>query len=365
MKKISTTQQQGFVSIIVALIIIIFVSLMGLGFAFMARQNQVQNQNRLLSTQAFYAAESAVNDATKYLKDSINSGNVPADKTNCTDNLGKGGAVSSSNPDIKYTCVLYSVAPTSLEYVVSDNESTVVRVQPQDGANIQSITISWQDGQDSKQFATNNQHYLPQKNSGAVGGDDLAASTGILRTTVIPAGSGNLSRDSLTKNTQTLMLYPKGKDPTSQSTQSYISDPNNVADANQAVFSDGNCNLSSKPKYCSVTINNLGAASSNVIYLRLRSLYRPSSSVTITAKTNSPDNAKLVGEQALIDATGKAANVLRRIQVRVPLVIKSNRPEFAVESMDTLCKRLQVWPGGASVDAAAIGTPDACKIPTN
>jgi hypothetical protein len=101
----------------------------------------------------------------------------------------------------------------------------------------------------------------------------------------------------------------------------------------------GDCRTTNYPNnpYCSVSIN---IPASTQVYLRLRSLYLQTS-VTVSA-TSAGSAVSLVGDQAVIDATGKAQDILRRIQVRIPLHHDAQIPEFAIQTGDTLCKRLQI-----------------------
>jgi hypothetical protein len=75
-------------------------------------------------------------------------------------------------------------------------------------------------------------------------------------------------------------------------------------------------------------------------------LYQLASSVTISATDGGSNNPLLlVGSQALIDATGKAQDVLKRVQVRTPLTPSSgipSYPDYALETTDSICKRFQV-----------------------
>jgi hypothetical protein len=54
------------------------------------------------------------------------------------------------------------------------------------------------------------------------------------------------------------------------------------------------------------------------------------------------------GAQAVIDSTGKAQDVLRRIQVNVPLRATSQNElsDYAIQSTDAICKRFSVMNGG-------------------
>jgi hypothetical protein len=85
-------------------------------------------------------------------------------------------------------------------------------------------------------------------------------------------------------------------------------------------------------------------------------------SLNITAYTtgsNSP--LALTGDQAQVDSTGKANDVLRRIVVRLPLNSIPPGPDFAIESGNSICKQLYIVPGQAPMT----GTDPVCDVPTN
>ncbi|MEI7683134.1 MAG: hypothetical protein WCJ24_02425 [Candidatus Saccharibacteria bacterium] len=363
-------RENGFASFIMTIAFIILVTLLVTGFTLVARQNQEQSQNRQLSTQAFYAAESGVADASDFLIAKQKAGTLAADahQDNCTSapfGVGYTPSVGSSNQDVKYTCVLYQTAPRSLEYNLSKDVSRIVRVQSSDNTkNIDEITISWEDSGGEQTFVpSTSPQLLPQVDYTDDGGANLNKHTGIVRATLIPAGS--LDRTSLTTAAQTVFLFPKAGAANSTGTVSYLAPGNSLSDQNQGVFSDGNCNKDSKPahpRYCQVTIRGLNRAGSSTFYVRLRAMYR-SSNVTISATNTDRDQVQLVNEQALIDSTGKANNVLRRIQVRIPLATTANRPEYAAETVDDFCKRLIVYPGGGQVlDPTGMTSPPSCQI---
>lgn len=338
--------QSGFVSIIVALVVMILVSLIALGFAFLVRHNQIQNANRALSTQAFYAAESGVNDARQYIKSQVAGGNIPADITNCSalsKMPGNSAQIDPNNTEVRYTCVLLDAAPTTLEGQLDGSNSQILRVQSKSGSPLKSITISWQDSNGSTAFANNPQHGLPQTSYTPNNGNNLYTSTGIVRATLIPV-SYPLTRAALQNNPLTLFLYPNRSQFPNNPGSITINGPT----GSQGAFVDGGCNASAadrKPLDCSVVINNIDTlASTDTFYVRLKGLYR--SSRFVVSATDANGTARLINGQAVVDATGKDQDVVRRIQVRLPLQVTSQQPEFAVESGNSICKRYSVWGGG-------------------
>jgi len=90
--------------------------------------------------------------------------------------------------------------------------------------------------------------------------------------------------------------------------------------------------------------------------LRLNSLYEDSSTVTITALNGA--NVIPTNGQVLIDATGIASGVLRRIQVRLSVTSYSGIvPDFAIQSNGGICKRYAVTPDYFSIDSNIV-SPD-------
>lgn len=361
-----TSNQDGFVAIIIAMVVMIIVSLLALGFAYLVRQNQIQSQNRTLSTQAFYAAESGVNDAIDYLKKGIAAGTPRANITSCADNSlatnNYKNVPSGSQANVSYTCVLLNSSPQTLERPLSTDTSTVLRVEADGGAPLQSITISWHDTAGNTQFPNDGSHPLPEKSYSSANPsnvNNLRSSTGIVRATLIPIFSP-ITRDALTNDAQTVFLYPLAASPPSAPGSQKFLTTNADNAAGQDVFINGNCTAAptnAKADYCSATITDLySLGNTSVFYLRLKAIYR-TSTVKISARTIAGP-ANLINAQAVVDATGKASNVVRRIQVRVPLQQAGVRPEFAVESTGSICKRFGVYAGGTGP-----GDPGVVPIP--
>src|SRR5688572_21036006 len=123
-------KEKGLVSITVTMILMIVLSLIVLGFAQVARRNQRQALDQQLSTQAFYAAESAINDVRNLVKAAGAGASVPA-KTACPSG-GGGGFYNSLNSTVNgsigasYTCLLVNPAPSSLIYGSIGDRSTIV-----------------------------------------------------------------------------------------------------------------------------------------------------------------------------------------------------------------------------------------------
>lgn len=364
MNKLSRSQQ-GFASTIISIIIIAVLSLIAVSFALLMRREQRQALDRQLNTQAFYAAESGINDAI----DAIKNAGFTSDITNCSDTdrispegQGSGSNFLDSTAGIGYTCVLIDQSPGTLEYGgLNTNESKIIRLQAAGALPITSVRLSWQDSDYNASAGThtafgenNDSYFLPQSQYMQDNPGLFPANGGsILRATLMPVPA-NANRDALINTAQTVFLYPRPGNAGQVGAQSYQT---GSADGN-GNFVNGNCNIAntggSFPKQCNAEITGINGAS--IYYLRLKPIYN-NADVTITAFSNGQP-IELVGEQAMIDATGKANDVLRRIQVRVPLRTAYFMPEFAIESLGTWCKRLAVYPSGdVNSGADIVGLP--------
>lgn len=341
MKKIYSTasqsqtvhqNQQGMVAIMVTMILMIVISLLVLGFAQISRRNQRTTLDRQLSTQAFYAAESGINDARKVINKQINDGNAVDSKTDC-------GAASNgmynqlpSNvlnaaDDVSYTCLLVNAQPTSLRYDSIGDQSTIIPLISGNGA-IQSLTFTWKAADKNNNTPSNNcpngpsvaQEFSPNDTNWKCG-------YGVLRFDLVPVAGGALTAPSLQANTMTTFAVP-----TKQATATISNSPGNNA-AVAAACTNTNCQVK--------ITSGLGG---DQYYLRVRTIYK-AAPFEINGQTVSGQAAQFTNAQFVIDSTGKAQDVLRRLQVRIPAgeVGSINQlPDNALQSNDSICKRFSV-----------------------
>jgi len=344
--------EQGFAAIVVSITIVIVLSLLTVGFAQLMRNEQNQVTNRQLSNQAYYAAESGVNDAVQ----AINHGYVQH-KTSCgVDNSGAAGAQyltdqnagtsgPATNADVEWSCLLIDPAPFSLQYdsISPTTPTNMVAIGTNTSETgtlpITSLTISWQDADDGiKTFRGNSGNaagpFPPAVQWGSVG--MLRLSMANLDPYVGLGGGVGDCRAAIQAGTYTAFLYPNG--PTGAAANTVAMNP-----ANSGQIVDGNCNTAKGPRYCSVTISGINATN---VLISLRSIYS-ATTVTISAK-NGVSAIRLAGAQSLIDSTGKALDVVKRIQVRLPDKAGFAYPGFDADATGSLCKQLQVYPGSAN-----------------
>lgn len=339
------SNESGMAAITVTLIILGIVTLIAVGFANLMRREQRQALDQQLSTQAFYAAESGVNIARDAVDAAIASDEV-LEINDCAANsspIASGGGAIGVNTNVSVSCLLIDTTPDILSKKLDTTDSSwVTKVQSANNTNIDRIVISWGSTENNAPFvidaASVNGNLLLPSGSGT---DRWGNTTGIVRAMLIP---DTTDRDDLIAQSFHAFLYPNDRNTVNDTTNN--SAVYGTAPPSQGKFLKGNCSAASTaPNPCSVTITGVNRTAA---FLRLKAIYN-GVNVTVQAfAAGSSTPLELANAQAEIDATGKAADVLRRIKVSVPLTTGSSvYPEFAVEAFESICKRFNVWPGGA------------------
>jgi hypothetical protein len=364
-------EEKGFASLVIAIVLVIILSLITVGFAELMRKEQKSALDKHLSQQAYYAAESGVNDAAK----AINAG-FSASKSECpaydvtntsataphisdiSDPYSATATTSSKNaattylaksnvgPGVDYTCLLIDPLPKTLEFSGIDIEEAktveLTGINPANNApaSITDLVISWQDNTGGTTFRNDSSHnFTPVSGWGSA--------TSALRIALTPLFSP-INRKDLSDSTFTAVLYPNSKSPAESSLADYPQasiDAGTGGNGSQTgQILDGDCNTSSTPKYCNVKITNLNQFN---YLLDLRSLPYGKSRVTISAY-NGTMQLKIKNAQTTVDATGRVQDVLRRVQVRIPSKNNYSHSDFGIESTTGICKLLQLTPDGDS-----------------
>ena len=329
--------EEGIVSIVVTLIIMIILTLIVTGFAQLARREQREALDRQLSAQASYAAESGINALKAALP------YITADsREGCNDKI----VVGSGKPDpfeittlsdsSSYTCLLFNRKPKELLLQDVDDDPVIAPLTLEGSTGpvaLENLNISWKAKDGSTSVNNNGLGKFPKA-------QDWGKSIGILRLDLIPIpDSGNITTSDLDNSTKTksFLLQP----------QKTGIDPKRAIGAISSGEVIGvKCNASPNSG-CTFIITGLTLKK---YYLRMRSIYNTSS---ITLNNQVPggvtSTSTFTGAQIEIDSTGRAADVLKRIKVRIQDPKSSvstangpNFPEYAFSSNDILCKRLSL-----------------------
>lgn len=347
-------KQGGFVSIFTVIIIMSILTLLTIGFTTVTQRAQRVTLDNQQNTQAFYAAESGVNDAIRELR-TVNPSLV---KNDCQTGGSLGafnyGDLSGSDSfGVSYTCVLVIANPTAQSFdsvpVLGSGEPVVTTLASQTGDNITSVRIAF----DSTQVAdavgptpagsvfSANDPILPNVSS-------WGSRVGILRVDLVPVAS--VDRNSLISNSYSTYLIPNE----TGSTSINIS----PGATNQAASFEVIC-TNTVPR-CTGELN-LSGATANRFKVRLTSYYK-SVRVSSLEIYNGASLLNQIDGQVIIDSTGKSGDILRRIQVAYPLnrSVGYHDP-FALNTAGDICKRLLSAPGEILIEADATLYP-SCQI---
>lgn len=336
---------------VIVILIMTFLTLIVLAMTKNANREQRQALDRQLNSQAFYAAESGINDAKDYVaanhalpgfqdrKDDCNNitgasnGNQFGDKSNL---VGQTGIDDS----IRYSCVMYNVHPDSLIYESGTSESKIAPIEDVDGLAIKSLTFKWRQTTGDELVFNG---CPPNAGVFPVSLDDSNCNAGALRVELVDPDAS--SRQDLINKSFLSFITPTRNTGQSGSGGNYLTGVG-IAQ-NQGQSGGGGCTANGE---CSFTIDNIYR---NKLILHLRSIYK-SNTVTINGEVfngGSIEKIEFKDAQMMVDSTGRATDVIRRIQVRVPISEYSKRvnvPENALQTSDDICKLLNVLPNNIS-----------------
>lgn len=372
--------EQGMVSILVTLIMIIVITLIVLGFSQITRNNQREALDNQLSTQAYYAAESGVNAAVNYLTDPVHVGtgvNTIGSCSNFITTLTTSGISNTldSTTNTKYTCLMVNTEPPDLILSpLTQASSSILHLANTDNEAFTALNFKWQ-MQSSPDFPTGTCN-----GSGPTGGrlpnyNAWNCPFGLLRLDLVDTSAAHLDNNDLqdSKYNTSFYLVPSFNSgiPFTQ-TQSVQWPPapqpvDPTVPANPACNSGSdNCPVQIVPvnctsganANCSLTLNI--ASGSADYYARLSMMYQDASQVVIKGGDATHPLNLITGQgvnfstgQALIDSTGQSQDELRRVQVRIPLEASGGAiPAYGLQSTDSICKQLS--------DGPSIATQDSC-----
>lgn len=344
-KYMKPTDESGFVAIFTVLIIMSVLALISIGFSNITRRAQRRTLDNQQNTQAFYAAESGINDALAKLAIT-----PTYNKTTCKDSADGFNYTLDSELDVGYTCLLISTDNPSLEVTGVPVESSappkILDMNTSTGQPVKSFDVTWSSASGSATIPS------------TLGLTPLSGWTGLLgmvRMDITPVDFARdataFNRDSLALKGYSFFLYPTTNVSASNTNTVF----NGSADQNGLVFVK--CASSTPPCVAHMELGNPVAGKYKI---RISSIYS-SVNVTINNGVDTDNNAtNWVGGQAVIDVTGRAGDIFRRIQARVRLSRSGVSSSYALESATSICKRLEAAPGtgGTTVDTLNVDNTD-------
>lgn len=333
MKRIHRTDQVGMVAIIVTMIMMLVITLIVLGFSEVTRRNQREALDTQLGTQAYYAAETGVNDVVT----SVNHGSTPT-STNCNTFLAKDASGASvtlprklkADNSVANTCLIINATPNSLiaDSVAPSTGSVQWHVMNLSGNPFTKLTFSWAPDPSAAGTCAASAAYKTYPKATA-----WNCTNALLRVDIFNrAAVASFDAPTLAAATRTLYLMPVNGAGTGVTL-------NLTAKAYQ-----GSCNASGAGHICTATVNVGGLASANY-FVRVTSMYATAKSVTLRGYEGFAGTipAKFTDGQIVVDSTGRAQDQVKRIRVRIPLgSVTTAAPVFAVQGTDTICKNSTV-----------------------
>ncbi|HXR50447.1 MAG TPA: PilX N-terminal domain-containing pilus assembly protein [Verrucomicrobiae bacterium] len=383
-KKIQENEQ-GFASIVVALILIIVLALLTIGFAQLARREQQNALDKQLSNQAYYAAESGVNDVVDGIKKGlVTEASLPMTSSKkCL----TGGQLTSlslnrnidTSHGVAYTCVMVDLTPPNLEFNIApgNSQSSVFTPSPAPATPTIALTIQWGSG-DATPALPHDSFFPPGQTPSFTPTNAWNAAPGhppVLQFSITPFSSTSFDRNALINKTFTIYTYPSKNSP-GPNNPACPAAPNSTTCvaydlAQQAQIVKGRCSTTFTPAPCSVTIYGIPyvAGSSDMYLLHFMDFY-DDASVYFNGVDQTGASFSFSGAQDTIDVTGQARNVLKRIQVRVPANQSSSQAALSLPSAalqaGNICKHFQVDPtNGANflnADGSLAGPGTACNL---
>ncbi len=377
----------GFASMVIALMLIIVIALMSVGFAQLARREQQTALNNQLSSQAYYAAESGINDAFYDLTNTKTGGGAPcaaypagtepyinscnADNHNCMDTSTLSQSAKSYNSvidassDIAITCLLVDLTPPDLAYSNIGEFSSRYIIFNTDNS-LGTLNFTWQSADEKNPGSSSMNSKFPTTTSEGFLPRDLWKQKnypGVIQVNFTPIGS-TFNRTDLLNNTISIFLYPSTNiggfiDQDAIDYQQYKSGPQN----NPTVLS-GHCTLNpTNFNYqCNsrILVAHSPGAGTGPFLVSFTDYYDASDLKIRACKASNTDfgtcfinEGNSTGEpgsvlnfingQAVVDVTARARNVVKRIQDYIPIKQQYNLPQFALEAQD-ICKQFATGP---------------------
>lgn len=367
--------EQGIISITVTVVFVMVITLIVLGFSQVTQRNGKLALDRELSVKASTAAEVGINDAMTKIADHIDKRHVFADgkpfpqqdkcegttsyRYNKKGPSGVYGRIFDNDPTVRYTCLLVSEPPD----LRASNVGTESLVWPLDASGLATeelgqIKIEW----DRAPGTTTGTQQISDCTTGGMGinrniaAGDWAARCqfGVLRIDLIKNDADVVDGATVAAGaTMTAYIYPNEGAPSGGSDYAYNDTINNFYGTKVSQGRVGYADCSEDT--CSATISGLTFEKA---YVRISSLYQNASSVRIERfNLDGSTSTGLENAQVLIDVTGKAQDVLKRVQARVNITGSSSGEasnyfsDYGLQSADSICKRYNTSPRvGAQAD---------------
>lgn len=326
--------QRGLVSIMVASVLMVIMSLITLGFTRIVQNEQRQSLDNQLSKQAFYAAESGINMAAS-IDGFPGDGKDECDVEDTDYPELNGGIITPGVEDVVFTCILINPTPEDLVFgndSIIPNKSKVVPIKTDSYPS--EITFQWKG---SSSVSIGEADCSDVANLDFDVDDATWGKTGLLKLDLVGIPSASpFNRNSLLSSQFSAILYPCESGGKSSVTYNFGTGASNVGKIIPVT-----CDTTSGVDYpCQLTITSVIGLQKE-FYARFNSIYSEIN-VRITAVDASNKQVAFSNAQAVVDSTGRANDVFHRLQARIPLYDSYNWPIASLQTQDDVCKLYEV-----------------------
>ncbi len=374
-------RETGATALIIVMFFTLLLTVLSVGFVQLMVQEQKASQDSELSQGAYDSALAGAEDGKRVLKACldgdanacaiIDNGNcntvtaagiLPDDKGIIQSNVSASSSSNGSDYSQAYTCVIINRDTKDVVGTLSADISTIEPLRTKPGDSFNQIVVSWF----KRANSTSDTVTLDAAGDTSLDFTPVAAwpksRPPVLRVQLMQyadKGGFNLTDFDATGGGSTLYLYPK-------STGVALSFANDSRRSGTLVPYATKCasTFTANSGYaCQTTItlpNPVGGTAANrVAYVRLTSIYNDADFSLQLLNGATPVNFS--GVQPSIDATGKAADVYRRVVQRVEstdaAALKSLYPRATVDTSGSFCKDM-------SMTTDPTNFRDGCTSPT-
>jgi len=364
LRSMDTTREheQGVVSIFIVVFFALLISVIAMSFIGIVIRDANQSTNNDLSRSAYDSAQAGVEDAKRAISlynNACNSGSSNCGTyANYLDNeqcgalpgfasalglrSGTGSEIlvqSNANNSFNqaYTCV--NVTMKTPDYINDESpyQSDIIPLKATSAAT--GVTLNWfthtdAGTADGTPFTprTTGANALPREGAW----DQNAAkkyTPALLRVQLISYDDA-ISDAELKANNRTIFLYPSTSGVTNADFDTLSKVPPDADNPTPIVAV--RCNGTQYA--CSINLG-LGSNAGNTSFLRVTPIYKKT---TFQLELTGPSDPLFDGVQPIVDSTGRANDLFRRVQARVRLQNQVVYPEYAVDSNNSFCKNFSV-----------------------
>ncbi len=401
MKTMSTNRQAGAVSLFVVIFAMLIITVITVSFLRLMINDQMQASNADLSQSAHDSASAAVEDAKRALlryqeicrNDTTACGELATQLATDVCNAGLldvigAGSVSGGTPsnpgevkvqqsvdesdqslDQAYTCVTMKLKTDDYIGTLTANQTQLVPLIGEDGRTFDTVNIKWFSSKDVGN-TTGEVDLLDNVNPQPLTSKDANAwpanRPSVLRTQLIQFGDNftlgdfDIVNGSSEANAMTLFLYPSSAG-SAMNDSTFTGRDIRKDNANGSPLADAT-NNSPLPVRCEESVSDGGYACTMALqlpapingrtpgknptaFLRLTPFYNATHFQVVLSQgaLNSSSLVKFQDVQPEIDATGRANDLFRRLQVRVDLFDTSFQyPDATIDVTGNFCKDFSV-----------------------